>query len=83
MAVNDQINQSSGAVAQTISQGKNHLTTNTAISIPHIRNHLLYFLLIVDSISALIIALSILEIISNNHNQKITTKIETQSINLQ
>jgi hypothetical protein len=82
VAVNDQINQSSGAVAQTITQGKNHLTINTAISIHHIRNHFLYFLLIVDNTSALIIALSILDITSNKQSQKTTTTIEIQSIDL-
>ncbi len=72
VAVRDPINHNCGAVAKTISQGRIHLTTKTAISIPQIKNHLLYLGFIVDSTSAFIIALSILDITSKRHSHNIT-----------
>src|SRR3989344_2113698 len=58
VAVNEPINPKEGLVNQMISQGSNPLTTNTAIRIPQIKNHLLAFWDIVLRTSALMTALS-------------------------
>lgn len=54
-----------------ISQGNNPRTTNTAKIIPQTRNHLRPFGDMVSKTSALTIALSALEIISNNASPRI------------
>lgn len=66
----------------TISQGRTPLTTKTAITIPQSRNHLLALLPIVESTSALITALSMLETTSNKTSPKTTRIIDAISIHV-
>ena len=71
-----------GFVAQTMAQGRTPLITNTAKISPHKRNHLWYFLFIVERTSAFIMALSMLLIVSNKHNPKIVTMIANREIKI-
>ena len=70
----------SGEVAQTISQGRSPLTANTAIINPHNKNHRLAFSFIVRRTSALMMALSMLVIVSNTKSPPIIIKIDIMSI---
>ena len=66
-AVSALIGPSAGLAAQIIIQGNSPLITSTANNMPQSKNHWCTRRLIVESTSALIIALSILLIISNKH----------------
>ena len=76
VAVSDPKNPKEGFTTQTISHGRSPRTKNTAIRIPHTKKNLLAFCPIVESTSALIMALSILEIISKRQSPKTVRRIE-------
>src|SRR3989338_2387087 len=67
-----------GLFAHNITQGNKPLTKNTAIMIPHNKNHFLPFLDIVERTSALITALSMLITISKRLSPKRVRIIENQ-----
>ena len=71
-----------GLTTQTISQGSKPLNKNTAIKSPEIKNHLLALADIVDKTSALMMALSTEEIVSNKINPATTKTIDRISISL-
>ncbi len=74
-AVNTSIMPIPGFASQTMTRGKRPLTTNTAKKNPHRRNHRCAFLLIPPRTSALIMALSILVIISKRERPRIVRMI--------
>src|SRR4030066_931315 len=79
-AVNAPTGPSEGFTIQTMNQGKRPLTRNTEESIPQNKNHRRAFCCMVDKTSALIIALSILLIVSNNTNPATIKLIEIKSM---
>ena len=76
VAVKEPIIPREGLNAQTIAQGKTPLTKNTAIKSPQTKNHLRIRAPIVESTSALIIALSIDETTSKRQSPKMVIMIE-------
>ena len=73
------IRPNSGEVAQTISQGRSPLTANTAIINPQSKNHFLALGFIVWRTSALMMALSMLVIVSNTKSPPTIIKIDIMS----
>lgn len=76
VAKREPIGPSPGLTAHIIAQGRSPLITKTAKIIPQKRNHLRALACIVESTSAFIMALSILETISNKQSPKVIIKIE-------
>ena len=69
-----------GVASQTISQGSKPLIKKTAINSPQTKNQRLALACMVDSTSALIIALSMLETTSNKHKPATIIMMENKSI---
>jgi hypothetical protein len=80
VAVNAPAGPSDGVDNQTISQGSKPRIAKTANTSPHKRNQRFARLLIIESTSALIMALSMLVIVSNNMRPVIIRTIEKRSI---
>ena len=76
LAVNACHGPSSGVMTQTRNHGSIPRTPNTATSIPHVRNHLRALCCIVASVSALMMALSMLVIDSNSARPRIISTEE-------
>jgi len=79
-AVNAPIGPSEGFVAQTIAHGSKPRSKKTAIKRPQSKNHLRAFCAMVDKTSALIIALSMEDIVSNKISPETTSTIDKISI---
>ena len=65
-----------GFVANNIKKGRRPLTKKTEVRIPHVKNHFLALLLIPPSTSALMMALSILVMISKIARPKMIKILE-------
>lgn len=80
MAVRAPIGPKEGETAHTISHGKNPRIIKTASNSPQVKNHLFAFSPIVDRTSALIMALSIEEILSKSTKPETIKTIVNKSI---
>ncbi len=80
VATSEPIGPSFGVTAQTIIQGSNPLITKTANKNPQSKNQRRPFLPMVESTSALTMALSMLEIVSNRQRPTMTIKMENKLI---
>ena len=80
VAVNAPTGPSDGVEIQTISQGRRPRTATTANSSPQTRNQRFARSLMVESTSALMIALSMLVIVSNMQRPAITSTMEIMSM---
>lgn len=80
VAINDPIGPRDGVAAQTITQGRRPRITNTAKKSPQTRNHRLAFFPIVESTSALMMALSTLLMTSKRQSPATVKNIAKKSI---
>jgi hypothetical protein len=81
VAVNAPIGPREVVDIQTISQGSNPRIAKTAINNPHVKNQRLALAPMVESTSALIMALSILVIVSNKTRPAMIRRMERISMN--